>query len=89
MPFGCLVEFLPKPDAVQAMPKFEPRANQGILLGYRLQPGGRWAKDYQVFPMSYFADYDYSRPRNLVELLPITTQEVKLIGEPAPAQTSL
>ena len=82
MPFGCLVEFLPKPDAVKAMPKFEPRANQGILLGYRLQPGGVWARDYQVFPLSYFVDCDYSRPRNLIELLPITTQEVKMIGEP-------
>ena len=31
LPFGCLVDFLPKPDSVKAMPKFEPRANQGIL----------------------------------------------------------
>ena len=63
------------------MPKFEPRANQGILVGYRLNPGGRWAKDYQVFPLSYFADYDYNTPRNLNELSPFTTQEVKLTGE--------
>ena len=82
MPFGCLVDFLPKPDSIKAMPKFEPWANQGIPVGYRLQPGGQWAKDFLVFPMRYFDEYDYSRPRHLRELTPITTQEVKLIGEP-------
>ena len=53
IPFGCLVDFLPKPDAVRAMPKFEPRANQGIPVGYRLNPGGKWASDYQIFPLHY------------------------------------
>ena len=81
LPFGCLVDFLPKPDSVKAMPKFEPRANQGILVGYRLHPGGKWARDYQVFPLHYFAGYDYNRPRNLLELVPVHTQECKLVGE--------
>ena len=72
IPFGCLVEFLPKPDAIRAMPKFEPRSNQGILVGYRLQPGGEWAKDYQVFPLAYFTDYDYDRPRGLRQLIQFT-----------------
>ena len=50
LPFGCRVNFLPKPNAARAMPKFEPRGCSGILVGYRLQPGGKWARDYQVFP---------------------------------------
>ena len=81
IPFGCLVDFLPRPDTVRAMPKFEPRACQGILVGYRLHPGGTWAKDYHAFPLSYFTDYDFNHPRQWHELFPITTQEVKLSRE--------
>ena len=80
LPFGCLVDFLPRPDTVKAMPKFEPRANQGILVGYRLHNGGKWAKDFLVFPLKYFEGYDYARPRNLLELTPITTRECTLAG---------
>ena len=40
IPFGCLVDYLPKPEVVRAMPKFEARACQGIFVGYYLQPGG-------------------------------------------------
>ena len=75
IPFGARVDFLPKPDSVKALPKFEPRGQPGILVGYRLHNGGQWAKDYLVFPLSYFREYDYSRPRNLLELIPIVTQE--------------
>ena len=42
IPFGTTVDFLPKPEVVKAMPKFEPRANVGILVGYNLQPGAQW-----------------------------------------------
>jgi len=48
-PFGCTVDFLPKPEAVKAMPKFEPRATVGIIVGYYLQPGGEWKGEYMVF----------------------------------------
>ena len=81
LPFGCMVEFLPSPGAVKSMAKFEPRSNQGILVGYRLHAGGKWTHDYLVFPKSYFDDYDYNRPRNLLELIPIVTQECKLVGD--------
>ena len=37
---------------------------------------------YLVFPVHYFDEYDYSRPRNLLELVPITTQEVKPLDGP-------
>ena len=62
------------------MPKFASRAHQGILVGYRLQVGGVWGKDYQVFPLNYFRDYDYNTPCNMRDLIPITTQECKLTG---------
>ena len=80
MPFGSLVSFMPKPETVKAMPKFEPRGQRGILVGYRLHNGGKWTRGYQVFPVRYFDDYDYSRPRNLLELVPVTTQEVTRVG---------
>jgi hypothetical protein len=31
LPFGCRVEYLPRPEEVKALPKFEPRAQVGIL----------------------------------------------------------
>ena len=77
MPFGSLVTFLPKPETLKAMPKMEPRGVRGIIVGYRLHNGGKWAHDYQVFPIRYFDEYDYSRPRSLIEIIPVTTQEVK------------
>ena len=39
LPFGCRVEYLPRPEEVKALPKFETRAQVGIVLGYYLQPG--------------------------------------------------
>ena len=41
LPFGSLVNFLPKPETLKALPKFEPRGQQGILVGYRLHNGGK------------------------------------------------
>ena len=80
MPFGCLVNFLPRPDVVQTMTTFRGRSNQGILVGYRLQPGGRWARDYLVFPFSQFHDYDLNTPRSLHDFVPVITQEAKVTG---------
>ena len=55
-----MVTFLPKPETIKAMPKFDPRGNKGILVGYRLH-GGKWARDFLVFPARYFHDYDYGQ----------------------------
>ena len=33
-----------------------------------------------MLPHPYFDDYDYNNPRYLNELIPVTTQEVKLTG---------
>ena len=70
---------MPKPETVRALPKFDPRGSRGIIVGRRLHSGGIWAKDYLVFPIRYFDNHDYSRPRNMLELVPITTQEVKAV----------
>ena len=78
LPFGCTVDFLPKPDTVKAMAKFEPRAQPGVLVGYRLQLGALWKGEYLVFPRERFVDYDFSHPRMLNELRPIRTLEVTL-----------
>ena len=80
IPFGSLVDYLPKPEQVAKLPKFEPRGHQGIFVGYYLQPGGMWKHELLVFPLSRFADYDYERPRNLNELRPRRTMEAKLNG---------
>ena len=60
----------------------EPRGQQGILVGYRLHNGGKWTHDYLVFPIRYFDEYDYSRPRQLLELTPVTTQELNPVMDP-------
>jgi len=80
-PFGCIVDYLPKPEAVKGLPKFDTRASPGILVGYYLQPGGQWKGEFQVFPKDKFEDFDWERPRNLKELIPLRTQEVKLTDD--------
>ena len=75
--FGSLVSYMPKPETVKALPKFDPRGSRGIIVGCRLHSGGIWAKDYLVFPVRYFDDYDFDKPRNMMELVPITTRELK------------
>jgi hypothetical protein len=80
IPFGCLVDYLPKPEQVKLLPKFEPRGQQGIFMGYYLQPGGQWKHELLVFPLSRFTDYDFTRPRKLTELRPRRTMEAKLNG---------
>ena len=68
IPFGCLVDYLPKPEAVKKLPKFEPRGHQGIFVGYTLQPGGEWKSEFMVFPLERFVDYDYARPVSYTSL---------------------
>ena len=40
IPFGALIDFKPSPIR-GAQPKFAPKAEPGIFLGYVLQPGGK------------------------------------------------
>ena len=78
LPFGCTVDYLPPDVTLKAMPKFEPRANTGILMGYHLQPGAAWKGEYLVFPRERFVEYDFEKPRRLTELRPVRTVEVKI-----------
>ncbi len=80
IPFGCSVDYLPKPETVKKLPKFEPRGHQGIFLGYYLQPGGQWKHEFLIFPLERFIDYEYARPRKMTELRPRRTMEAKLNG---------
>ena len=56
IPFGCFVDYLPKPETVKQWPKFEPKAHQGIFVEYYLQPGGEWKSEYLVLSLSRFLD---------------------------------
>jgi len=47
IPFGSLVDFMPSPIR-GTMPKFAPRTQPGLFLGYFLLPGGRWKGDILV-----------------------------------------
>jgi len=69
---------MPKPEVVKTLPKFDGRSTPGILVGYHLQPGGLWKGEFQVSPKSKFEDFDWERPRNLKELIPIRTLEAEL-----------
>ena len=47
IPFGARVDFLPpKHVRKNEMPKFAATAVPGIFLGWMIQPGGHWSKDY-------------------------------------------
>ena len=37
-------------------PKFGPSGKKGILIGYHMNPGGKWSKDYQVLDIDSIGD---------------------------------
>ena len=75
IPFGTVIDYLPKPEVLRAMPQFEPRGCQGIFMGYYLQPGGEWKGEYLVFLMGLFDDYNFAEPRKLTKLHLVRTME--------------
>ena len=48
MPFGALVEYLPTPRPDTKKGAFKAKTSQGTLVGYFVQPGGKWSGDYLV-----------------------------------------
>ena len=54
IPFGCHVFFVPSPTK-DTRAKTAQRMCQGIFLGYRTAPGGKWAGDYLVADLNDFA----------------------------------
>ena len=48
-PFGCKVHYTPGTTKANAgEDKFSPSSVPGILVGYHLNPGGIWSKDFLV-----------------------------------------
>ncbi len=49
LPLGARIWFLtPKGDVA----KFAPKGEEGLFLGWHLQPGGRWDGDYVVMAIT-------------------------------------
>ena len=46
IPFGALIDFRPPESLLKTLPKFDGTYLPGIMVGYRTQPGGKWAGDY-------------------------------------------
>merc|ERR1712051_119338 len=70
-----------RPNHVKSLPKFDGRASVGIFMGYHLQPGGKWSKEYCVFRKRNFEQFDFTKPRGLHELIPVRTQECKVTSK--------
>ena len=47
-PYGALVHFMPPKKLKEICPTFGPNAIEGVFLGWHMQPGGYWPKDYLV-----------------------------------------
>ena len=52
VPFGALVEYLPTPRPDTKKSAFEAKTSHGLLVGYFVQPGGKWSGDYLVADFS-------------------------------------
>ena len=82
-PFGCLVHFMQtktlKDDDKAA--KFAPTGATGILLGYKLHPGGKWRHEYIVADMREFDNVDFratSDPKKRRKVREQIVQEIRL-----------
>ena len=56
--FGAEISFVYPPSTTKSKEKFEQRGTPGVFLGYKLQPGGKWARSYYVVPLTYFTSRD-------------------------------
>ena len=82
-PFGCLVHFMQtktlKDDDRPA--KFAPTGATGILLGYKLHPGGKWRHEYIVADVREFDAVDFhatSDPKKRRKVREQIVQEIRL-----------
>ena len=48
IPSGSLVHYLPSKRRNAAGDKFSPSSEEGLLVGYHMNPGSRWTKDFYV-----------------------------------------
>ena len=78
--FGCAVYFKPSPTKYTP-DKAEPTMQTGILVGYRLAPGGIWNGEYVVMDLDDFAGKDLSQdshPSNFNQIYPHRTKQVEI-----------
>ena len=57
--------FLPNPVIEQEKPKFDPRGIPGVFMGWKMNPGGRWAKEYLVASLADFEQDDKRKTNRL------------------------
>ena len=55
IPFGCRVFFKPSPISKHQAGKFETNATAGIMMGYVLDPGGKWSGELLVVELEAMA----------------------------------
>ena len=81
IPFGAAVIFKPSPTKGH-VDKPLPTGQQGIFLGYRFAPGGRWNGEYLVENLEYFAGLDFSSDAvgHSRVLSPHVTKQVRVPG---------
>ena len=60
------VSYVPPPTKDAKDEKFSPRGIPALFLGWRFQPGGKWAGSYIVVPLSYFLKQD--EPLRIIEV---------------------
>jgi len=48
MPFGLCIDYLPVAAPQDKAPTFEAKTRVGLVVGFHVQPGGKWSGDYLV-----------------------------------------
>jgi hypothetical protein len=73
-PFGSLVYYYPPEPDRKEMPKFEPRAKAGLMMGYHLQPGEHFRGEYLVMDFEEIKNTPNARYHDCRYLKPIRVQ---------------
>ncbi len=61
VPFGAKVEYRPSLPSQRTGERFDPAASNGVLVGYHMNPGGRWSGDYYVLDLKVIEENHDSR----------------------------
>ena len=55
-------------------PKFAPTGSNGIMLGYKLHPGGKWRHEYLVSDIHEFDQVDFKDTADHKTMLKVRVQ---------------
>jgi hypothetical protein len=73
VPFGARVEYCPSlPPQRKEGERFDATARPGVLVGYHINPGGRWSGDYYVLDLKVIQekhDARYIKARRTGEII--------------------